>query len=53
MSNKRVKMDEVKVEERDAAFNKRRSIPSCVLGFAVTACLSPFGSHKGHMETFI
>ena len=46
-------MDEVEGEERDAVFNKQRSVLVCVLGFAVTACLSPFGSHKDHMETFI
>lgn len=45
-------MDGVEVEERDAVFNKCRSIPGCALGFTVTACLSPFVSHKGHMETF-
>lgn len=45
-------MDGVEVEERDALFNKRRSISGCVLGFTVTACLSPFVSYKGHMEMF-
>lgn len=45
--------DGVEVEERDAVFSKRRSIPGSALGFTVTACLSPFVSHKGHMETFI
>lgn len=47
-----MKMDGVEVEKRDAVFNKRRSTPGCALGFTVTACLSPFVSHKGHMETF-
>lgn len=47
-----VEMDDVEVEERDAVFNKRRSIPGCALGFTVTACLSPFVSHQDHMETF-
>lgn len=47
-----MEMDGVEVEERDAVFNKRRSIPGCALGFTVTACLSPFVSHKGHMEMF-
>lgn len=47
-----MEMDGAEVEERDAVFNKHRSIPGCALGFTVTACLSPFVSHKGHMETF-
>lgn len=45
-------MDGVEVEERDAVFNKPGSIPGCALGFTVTACLSTFVSHEGHMETF-
>lgn len=44
-------MDGVEIEKRDVVFNKHRSTPGCALGFTVTACLSPFVSHKGHMET--
>lgn len=53
MGQLREEVDEngVEIEERDAVFNKRRSTPGCALGFTVTACLSPFVSHKGHMET--
>lgn len=47
-----MEMDKVGVEKRDALFNKHRSTPGCTLSFTVTACLSPFVSHKGHMETF-
>lgn len=36
----------------NAVFNKCRSISGCALGFTVTACLSPFVSHNGHMEAF-
>lgn len=41
----------MEMDEVDAIFNKCRS-PGGVQGFTVTACLSPFVSHQGHMEMF-